>query len=250
MATTQDEEGRYFIDRNGKFFEPLLDFLRTNILDIPDGISRQQVLEQAHFFGIKIDGMDSMLSSQISQHELVKMINRLGSGRLQLPGYQLQNRSLAYFELPNSVFTEACLSGGNLRNANLTHSDFRMATLCGMNASHANLYGAKFKGADLRGAILEGAYLQHADLREADLRFADLRHADLQYANLFGATLSNIRFKGAKFRGCEGLSSIMLMCGECGNSYRPELNQRTCPATLGSHFPAEIQPFENNQQPQ
>ena len=187
IPTTQDEEGRYFIDRNGKFFEPLLDFLRTNILEIPDGISRQQVLEQAHFFGIKIDGLElhfsslislskntlhniagveSMLSSQISQHELVKMVNRLGSGRLQLPGYQLQNRfyiwcflpasflvhapsiiflrhgrSLAYFELPNSVFTEACLSGGNLRNANLTHSDFRMATLCGMNASHANLYG-------------------------------------------------------------------------------------------------------------
>ena len=57
IPTTLDEEGRYFIDRNGKIFEPLLDFLRTNILDIPHGISRQHVLEQAHFFGIKIDGI-------------------------------------------------------------------------------------------------------------------------------------------------------------------------------------------------
>jgi hypothetical protein len=51
-----DSEGRYFIDRNGKFFEPLLDYLRTNILDIPPGMSRKHVLEQARFFGIKIQG--------------------------------------------------------------------------------------------------------------------------------------------------------------------------------------------------
>ena len=37
-----------------------------------------------------------MLGSEISQSELMTMVNRLGSGRLQVPGYNLQDRFL-YF---------------------------------------------------------------------------------------------------------------------------------------------------------
>jgi len=31
--------------------------------------------------------------------------------------------------------------------------------------------------------------------------------------------------EGNEINLCVGLSGIQLMCGECGNSYRPELNQ-------------------------
>jgi len=42
------------------------------------------------------------------------------------------------------------------------------------------------------------------------------------------------------------------MCAQCGNKFVPGLPKRgaqQCPATLGSHFPAEVQPFETSEWP-
>ena len=246
MNPTVDEEGAYFVDRNGKYFEPLLDYLRTGILDIPPSMSRAHVMEQALFFGIEIKEFARDLVSEISQRQLVLIVNGLGGGKLQLPGYNLQDRSFAYLDLTNAILTGANLRGADFQEATLTRCDLRGADLERCNFSYANLKGAKIKGANLIRADLSHAYLQGADLREAKLTNANLQNADLQNANLFGAFLDNVHVKGARFRGCEGISGISLMCAQCGNMYQPATNNRrgVCPATLGSHFPAEVQPFE------
>jgi len=48
----RDCEGYIFIDRNGKTFEVVLDYLRNNVLEIPPGITRRQVELEFDFYQI------------------------------------------------------------------------------------------------------------------------------------------------------------------------------------------------------
>lgn len=54
IPTTIDNTGAFFIDRNGKHFEPILDYLRTSIFCVPNGTSVRHVEELASFLGIKL----------------------------------------------------------------------------------------------------------------------------------------------------------------------------------------------------
>ena len=49
----QDEQGAYMLDRNPKFFEPILDYLRNRKLIIGPNVSIEGVLVEAQYFGIQ-----------------------------------------------------------------------------------------------------------------------------------------------------------------------------------------------------
>jgi hypothetical protein len=51
---TRDKEGNIFIDRNGKYFEFILDYLRTGELNCPNG-TRSKVLKEADYYQININ---------------------------------------------------------------------------------------------------------------------------------------------------------------------------------------------------
>lgn len=50
MPTTMDEEGCYFIDRDGHFFAPILTWLRTDEISIPSTISKADVIREARYY--------------------------------------------------------------------------------------------------------------------------------------------------------------------------------------------------------
>ena len=50
---TQDEQGAYMLDRNPKYFEPILDYLRTRELIVDPNVSMDGILAEARFFGIQ-----------------------------------------------------------------------------------------------------------------------------------------------------------------------------------------------------
>jgi len=54
MPSSRDEEGCYFIDRNGKTFQILLDFLRTGELIIPPTVNERAVYLEADFYSIDL----------------------------------------------------------------------------------------------------------------------------------------------------------------------------------------------------
>eukprot|EP01095_Lingulamoeba_sp_RSL-Kostka_P014480 TRINITY_DN6323_c1_g7_i1.p1 TRINITY_DN6323_c1_g7~~TRINITY_DN6323_c1_g7_i1.p1 ORF type:complete len:444 (+),score=112.87 TRINITY_DN6323_c1_g7_i1:216-1547(+) len=53
MTTTLDENGYYFIDRDGQFFNPILTFLRTFSLSIPPHMTLQDLKREALFYIIQ-----------------------------------------------------------------------------------------------------------------------------------------------------------------------------------------------------
>jgi hypothetical protein len=48
-----DEEGAYFIDRDGQFFAPVLTWLRTSALSIPSTMTKEDVLREAKFYALE-----------------------------------------------------------------------------------------------------------------------------------------------------------------------------------------------------
>ena len=50
---TKDEQGAYLLDQNPKYFEPILDYLRTRELINDPNVSMNGVLAVARFFGIQ-----------------------------------------------------------------------------------------------------------------------------------------------------------------------------------------------------
>ncbi|KAH3767634.1 NY-REN-45 antigen [Pelomyxa schiedti] len=47
-----DEEGSFFIDRDGTFFEPILTYLRTGQFSVPSGMSIDDIYREVDFYGI------------------------------------------------------------------------------------------------------------------------------------------------------------------------------------------------------
>ena len=64
ISSTKDADGAYFIDRNGRLFEPLLDYLRTGKLFILPGMSRAAVLEEATFYSIELPESEMWTENQ------------------------------------------------------------------------------------------------------------------------------------------------------------------------------------------
>lgn len=52
MSSTIDEEGYYFVDRNGRLFEYVLDYLRNGVLVAPMGVSMECMYRELDFYTI------------------------------------------------------------------------------------------------------------------------------------------------------------------------------------------------------
>jgi hypothetical protein len=53
FSNLKDRDGNYFIDRPGKYFKPLLNYLTTGNIDIPKEIPQKLIASEAEFYGIK-----------------------------------------------------------------------------------------------------------------------------------------------------------------------------------------------------
>lgn len=62
-------KGEYLIDRNGRAFEAILDYLRTGIIRVPDGVTKEQLICELDFFSVSVP--DSSL--QLGQHPSARL---------------------------------------------------------------------------------------------------------------------------------------------------------------------------------
>eukprot|EP00743_Colponemidia_sp_Colp-15_P011613 GILK01013006.1.p1 GENE.GILK01013006.1~~GILK01013006.1.p1 ORF type:complete len:183 (-),score=4.33 GILK01013006.1:471-1019(-) len=58
VPSLKDSQGRYFIDRDGRYFAPILQFLRTGYLEVERTSDMRSVLREAQFYGVDIGGID------------------------------------------------------------------------------------------------------------------------------------------------------------------------------------------------
>ncbi|GJR56553.1 FH protein interacting protein FIP2 [Tanacetum coccineum] len=191
------EKGYVFLDRDGKHFRHILNWLRDGVVPNLTDSECSELLREAEYYQLLglVDGMTEVLNNRRNDEEMDTELTRtdiikcVQSEKVRLRGVNL--------------------SGLDLSKLDLSYVDFSFACLKNVFFSRANLHCAKFRGrceftgANLRGALLAGANLQNACLIDcsfcgADLRSAHLQTADLTNANLEGANLEGANLKGAK----------------------------------------------------
>lgn len=227
----KDEEGRYFIDRDGTHFRYILNFLRDGSTYIPYSNTQivDELYEEVKYYQIqqlleKLDkerNKNTKLTS-ISYTKLLELIN-LSVKPLQAPNLKLDKMQISYLDFSKCNFQGSDFSGvtaieANFRSANLTNCIFDeswlknaifrnvIAEKCSFNNSVMNgadmrsshwtnweFKNAKMPGVDLRDSILDGSSLIDTNLIVANLEKASLHDWDITGANFDRANLKNIK---------------------------------------------------------
>jgi len=55
IKSLKDDKGCYFVDRNGRLFEYVLDLLRHGVLQVPSGVSKEILQREIDFYQISYD---------------------------------------------------------------------------------------------------------------------------------------------------------------------------------------------------
>jgi len=194
-------DGSIFIDRDGRLFGHVLNWLRDRQIVTLSNADRAQLRAEASFYQLKdlltaLDEEDAPFKQQVdlTRMDVWRAYSTAPHNR-NFRGLRLVGIDLSYFDLQKSDFT-----GADLRNVNFNHCNLSSA-----NMSNCNLGGASLRECDLRKANLTGANLRQASLHDAALLEANLSNANfkdavLTNANFTNANLTNANLSEAKFK--------------------------------------------------
>ncbi|CAG0919504.1 unnamed protein product [Notodromas monacha] len=214
----KDASGAYLLDRSPKYFEPLLNYLRTGNLVLDQSINPRGVLEEAKYFGIEsmiplLEAMQPVAvpkdQQPLTRRDVVEaLIQSPCTSPLRFQGANLENSDMEHINLRvaklrnanvrNCDLRGACLAGADLEGCDLSGSDLQEANLRGANLDNCSLEAMKNEtGVNLKGANLENSDMEHINLRVAKLRNANVRNCDLRGACLAGADLEGCDLSGS-----------------------------------------------------
>ncbi|KAG9160393.1 hypothetical protein Leryth_008806 [Lithospermum erythrorhizon] len=215
--TIQDsDEGYVFVDRDGKHFRHILNWLRDGAVPTLTDSECSDLLREAEYYQLLdlMEGIQAVLNKRKEDEQLATELTRIDiikciqSDRVRFRGVNLSGIDLSKLDLPFVDFSFACLKNVFFSRTNLQCAKFRDVDAESSIFHNATLRECEFTGANLRGSLLAGANLQSANLQDAclidcsfcgaDLRSAHLQSADLTNANLEGANLEGANLKGAK----------------------------------------------------
>ncbi|KAF5783888.1 putative chromatin remodeling & transcription regulator BTB-POZ family [Helianthus annuus] len=210
------EKGYVFIDRDGKHFRHILNWLRDGVAPIRNlsDLERVELLREAEYYQLLglvdminevLNKKDEQMDTDLTRTDIIKIVQYAASGCVSLIGVNLSGLDLSKLCLKGVDFSFASLNKVIFSGANLHHAQFQGADAENTNFQNATLTDCEFTKANLRGALLAGANLRSANLHcselcDADLRSARLENARFTYANLEGANLEGANLTGAKMR--------------------------------------------------
>ncbi|XP_020399275.1 FH protein interacting protein FIP2 isoform X5 [Zea mays] len=199
-------KGVVFVDRDGKHFRHVLNWLRDGAIPVLSESDYQQLLREAEYYQLLglVDYINERLGwkeTDNSEAELTRkdVIKCIQTQRVRFRGVNLSGLDLSKLDLSEVDFSYACIK----------NTDF----------SYANLYKAKFGQVEASSSSFQNAILRVSLLelilknlfwmeqtfevpiyKTANLTQADLRGANLEAANLKGAKLSGTNLQGANLQ--------------------------------------------------
>ncbi|XP_055809116.1 FH protein interacting protein FIP2 isoform X3 [Solanum dulcamara] len=200
----ESEKGHIFVDRDGKHFRHILNWLRDGVIPPLKDSEYAQLLQEAEYYQL----LD--LSFVDFSYACLKTVF-FSRANLQCAKFRDVDAEASIFHnatLRECEFTGANLRGAVLAGANLQSANLQDACLIGCSFCGADLRSAHLQTADLTNANLEGANLEGANLKGAKLTNANLKGANLQRAYLRHVNLRDTHLEGAKLYGANLLGTI------------------------------------------
>ncbi|TQE04603.1 hypothetical protein C1H46_009796 [Malus baccata] len=166
----QNKKGYVFIDRDGKHFRHILNWLRDGEIPKFEASQYAEIVKEAKYYQLLglVDGILDVLNSKeykkldadFTRAEVINYIhsrkwfssNEHNFRGVNLSGLNLSKLDLSYVDFSNACLRHVCFSG-----AIITTSKFNCADAEGATFDNANLISSTFSGANLRGASFVGA---------------------------------------------------------------------------------------------
>eukprot|EP01111_Echinosteliopsis_oligospora_P002101 TRINITY_DN13090_c0_g1_i1.p1 TRINITY_DN13090_c0_g1~~TRINITY_DN13090_c0_g1_i1.p1 ORF type:complete len:205 (+),score=47.38 TRINITY_DN13090_c0_g1_i1:76-690(+) len=107
-ASKKDTQGNFFIDRDGKYFRYILNYLRDGSIDVPTDMHHtMQILREARFY--QVDSLVHLLQSHIRKNENREKLKKKGDfAVVYLGGYG--NNAAIYTKETGGGFTSSCIA--------------------------------------------------------------------------------------------------------------------------------------------
>ncbi|KAG5666945.1 hypothetical protein PVAND_014950 [Polypedilum vanderplanki] len=223
MTPGRMEDGCYLIDRNGRYFEPILNYLRTGQLTYDTNLSPEGILEEARFFGL--DELSYELQKIIDKKEEPKniddttpltrqdviraLIQTPYTSELRFQGVNLYGADLRRLDLRNINFKYANLSHCNLSHCNLSYCNLERADLSHAQLDNAQLLGIKALCANLESANLSNCNFEDPSGLRASLEGSNLKNANFENSNAAYVNLRVACLKGANLKNCILRASVL-----------------------------------------
>uniref|UniRef100_A0A251TGC5 Putative potassium channel, voltage dependent, Kv2.1 n=1 Tax=Helianthus annuus TaxID=4232 RepID=A0A251TGC5_HELAN len=188
----KDDKGYVFIDRDGKHFRHILNWLRDGVAPVSNlsDLERVELLREAEYYQLLglVDMINEFLNKKkdeqthtdLTRTDIIKCVQYANGGCVRLMGVNLSGLDLSKLKLSSVDFSFACLKNVIFSRANLCHSKFQEVDAEKTIFHDATMSDCDFTRANLRGAVLAGADLQSANLHCCCLCDADLRSAHLK----------------------------------------------------------------------
>ncbi|CAN1245774.1 FH protein interacting protein FIP2 [Linum grandiflorum] len=252
--------GCVFVDRDGKHFRHVLNWLRDGVVPILTDAHYSELTREAEYYQLLelIEAINSSVNQRKQGDELGTELTRTDiikctqSEKVRFRGVNLSGLDLSKLDLSFVDFSFASLRNVFFSRANLQCAKFRDVDAEGSIFHNATLRECEFTGANLRGALLAGANLQSANMQGnfciiscfyhlnlvinfdrpvcadaclVDCSFcgADLRSAHLQTADLTNANLEGANLEGANLKGAK-LSNANLKGANLQRAYLRQVN--------------------------
>ncbi|KAJ8441087.1 hypothetical protein Cgig2_000348 [Carnegiea gigantea] len=196
------DKGYVFVDRDGKHFRHILNWLRDGVVPTLKDSEYAELLREAEYYQLLglIEGINAALnnkrkdgddlSSELARRDVIKCIQ---SERVKFRGVNLSGLDLSKLDLSYVDFSHACLKGVFFSRANLQCAKFRVGyllvqdlSLLANTSGRCNLKCMSVVDVDAEGSIFHNATLRECEFTGANLRGALLAGANLQSANLQG----------------------------------------------------------------
>jgi len=222
MPSCQDSTGAYLIDRSPKYFEPILNYLRTGNLIIDPNVNPEGVLEEAKYYGIdslipkleklahkhtvprdekpltRRDVVDILIGTSTSSN-----IRDKADQELRFQGTNLEGADLSKLDLRHINFKYANLRGANLTGANMSWSLMERADLSHCQMEGTQMLGVKMVCANMEGANLKGSNFEDPAGSRANLEGVNLKGANLEGSIMAGINLRVATLKNVNMQNCD-----------------------------------------------
>ncbi|KAL2646702.1 hypothetical protein AAZV13_05G072300 [Glycine max] len=196
------DKGYVFVDRDGKHFRHILNWLRDGVVPTLEESQYSELLREAEYYQLLdlsyVDFSYACLKNVFFSRANLQCAKFRD---VDAEGSIFHNATLRECEFTAANLRGALLAGACLQSANLQDACLVDSSFCGADLRTAHLQNADLTNANLEGAVLEGANLKGAKLNKANLKGANLQRAYLCRVNLRDTELEGARLDGANLHG-------------------------------------------------
>ncbi|KAM3315346.1 hypothetical protein ACQJBY_033834 [Aegilops geniculata] len=184
--------GAVFVDRDGKHFRHILNWLRDGAIPALSDSEHYQLLREAEYYQLLglVDYINEKLASKKTENsceaELTRkdVIKCIQAQKIRFRGLNLSGLDLSKLDLSEVDFSYACIERTNFSCANLHKAKFRLVEAAHSSFEQANLHECELTGANLQDAVLDRANVQSANLQDACLTGCSFIETDVRSAHL------------------------------------------------------------------